>query len=97
MLAIDRRVQIHPEVVSTELGDGETALLHLESKMYYSLNVSGARVWQGLQQGLTPRQIIERLQSEFEVEREKAERCVLELLRDLTDQKLVQADSERET
>jgi hypothetical protein len=90
MTALDRRVQIHSEVVSTDLGDGETALLHLESKIYFSLNATGTRVWHGLQQGLTPKEISQRLQAEFEVEPAQADRSVLELLSELADQKLVQ-------
>ena len=47
MLTLDQRVRLHPEVVDTELDEGEVVLLHLESKMYYSLNPTGQRIWQG--------------------------------------------------
>ena len=52
MVALEQRVHPHPQVVDTELDEGEVVLLHLESKTYYSLNPTG-RDRQGLKQGLT--------------------------------------------
>ena len=53
MLTLEQRVRPHPEVVDTTLDEGEVVLLHLESKTYYSLNLTGQRIWQGLKNGLT--------------------------------------------
>ena len=50
MITLAQRVRPHLEVVDTERDMGETALLHLESQTYYSLNVTGTRLWQGLKQ-----------------------------------------------
>jgi len=91
MLTLDRHVGIHPEVVSTELGDGETALLHLKTKTYFSLNGTGARIWWGLQRGLSLKEISQLLQSEFVVDSERADRSVVELVDDLLRQQIVQA------
>jgi hypothetical protein len=86
---IDQRVQPHPNVVDTDVGDGEIALLHLDNKHYFSLNATGGRIWQGLKEGLTPKEISERLQSEFKVDASKADQSVLSLIADLLDQDLV--------
>jgi hypothetical protein len=51
-------------------------LLHLESKTYYSLNVTGARIWRGVKQGLTLQEVSSRLHVEFDVEEEEATRSV---------------------
>jgi hypothetical protein len=87
---LEQQVQPHPEVVDTELEEGETVLLHLESKTYYSLNSTGTRIWQGLKQGLPLEEISRRLQAEFAVEAEQANRSVLTLVHELSQQKLVQ-------
>jgi Coenzyme PQQ synthesis protein D (PqqD) len=47
---LHQRVHRHPEVVDTELEAEETVLLHLESETYFSLNLTGTRIWQGLKQ-----------------------------------------------
>ena len=57
MLTLEQRVRPHPEVVDTMLDGGEVVLLHLESKTYYSLNLTGERIWQRLKQGLTLKEI----------------------------------------
>jgi hypothetical protein len=52
MITLDRKVQPHSQVVDTKLDDGEVVLLHLEGKHYFSLNLTGGRIWQGVKQGL---------------------------------------------
>ena len=87
---LDQKLRPHPDAVDTELDGNEVALLHRESKSYYSLNLTGMRIWQGLKQGLSLREISRRLQEEFRVEAETADRCVLELVGEMAEQKLVQ-------
>jgi hypothetical protein len=41
-------IQAHPAVVATPLRDGETVLLHLDSKRYFSLDALGGRYWKTL-------------------------------------------------
>jgi hypothetical protein len=86
---LDEKIRPHSQVVDTKLDDGEVVLLHLDSKIYFSLNLTGERIWQGLKEGLTLREIIRRLQEEFDVDAETAEHSVLDLVNDLSEQKLV--------
>jgi hypothetical protein len=95
MVSLEQRVHPHPEVVDTELEAGETALLHLESTTYYSLNLTGTHMWKGLKEGLTLREISERLQAVFEVDAERAERSVLAFVSELAQHKLVQIPEEK--
>jgi hypothetical protein len=88
-MTLDETVRPHAEVVDTKLDDGEVVLLHLESNTYYSLNLTGERIWQGLKEGLKLREISRRLQQEFAVGEDDADRSVLELVNELCDQKLV--------
>ena len=90
MITLDQKIRPHPEVVDTELQGQETALLHLQSKLYFSLNPTGSRIWKGLKENLTLRQISDRLQREFIVEKEKADRSVLALVDELCQKKLVE-------
>jgi hypothetical protein len=89
---LDEKARPHSEVVDTKLDDGEAVLLHLDSKTYYSLNPTGERIWQGLKEGLSLREISQRLQEEFDVDEENANRSVLELVNELCEQKLAQPD-----
>jgi Coenzyme PQQ synthesis protein D (PqqD) len=91
MMSLAQRFRPHLEVVDTELEEQEVVLLHLESMRYYSLNLTGMRIWQGLKQGLSLQEISRRLQAEFEVEADRAERSVLALIAELCEQQLVQS------
>lgn len=85
---LDDKISLNSDVVDTTLNEGEVVLLHLESKMYYSLNPTGERIWRGLKEGLSLREISRRLQDEFEVDEEEADRSVLDLVNELCEQKL---------
>ena len=90
MVTLDHQIRTHPDVVDTQLEGEETVLLHLQSKLYFSLNSTGTRVWQGLKENLTLRQISMRLQNEFEVDAVRAERSVLDLVAELCQEHLAE-------
>ena len=90
---LDEKVRPHEEVVDTKLDDGEVVLLHLDSRTYYSLNPTGERIWQGLKEGLTLREISRRLQEEFDVDQDKANSSVLDLVKELCDHNLALSDA----
>ena len=90
MLTLEQQVHPHPEVVDTELEAEEMVLLHLESKTYFSLNLTDTRIWQGLKQEQSLQEISRRLRAEFAVEPERAIRSVLALVTALAQRQLVQ-------
>jgi Coenzyme PQQ synthesis protein D (PqqD) len=90
MVILEQHWHPHPEVVDTVLEEGDTVLLHLATTTYYSLNVTGTRIWHGLKQGWTLREISQRLQAEFVVEPERADQSVLALVTALCQHQLVQ-------
>jgi hypothetical protein len=92
MVTLDQRVRIHPQVVDTKLDEGEVVLLHLEGKVYYSLNLTGERIWQGLKEGLSLSEISRRVQEEFDVDGDRADKSVLNLVNELSEQKLIEID-----
>ena len=89
MIRLDQHLRPHPEVVDTELEGEETVVLHLESKLYFSLNPTGTHIWQGLKSGLSLHDISARLQERFTVDAAEAERCVIALVEELAEQHLV--------
>ena len=89
MIQLNQHVTPDPEVVITELEGKEAVLLHLGTKMYFTLNETGLRIWQMLNSGLTPGEISERLLREFDVSPEKAKESILNLIHELMTERLV--------
>ncbi len=82
------RVEIHPSVVFTALDDTQSALLHLDTKRYYSLNETGTRIWQLLADGQGRAAVGEALCREFEVSAADAGRYVASFLDELVQEGL---------
>ena len=89
MLGLNYKVVPDKDVIVTELEGKEAVLLHLGTKMYFTLNETGLCIWQMLNSGLTPGEISERFLSEFDVSPEKARESVLNLINELIQEKLV--------
>ena len=78
-----------PEQVSCPLGD-ESAILNLKNTVYYGLNSVGARVWELLRQPRSVGEIRDALLEEYEVEGERCERDLLDLLEEMRSEGLVE-------
>ena len=74
---------IIPDDVLTAHLEGEAVLLDLQTKSYYRLNATAARIWKGVEDRLDPGQIVSALVEEFAVERETAQAETERTLRDL--------------
>ena len=94
MIELNHRVEPDPDVVITELEGKEAVLLNLATKMYYTLNETGLRIWQMLSSGRTLGEISETLSGEFDVTPEKAKESVFNLIGELTAEKLVKVVDE---
>ena len=94
MPELHNKIKTDPDVVITELEDKEAVLLHLGTKMYFTLNETGLRIWQLMSSGLTPGEISTRLPEEFDVTPEKARESVLNLISELIAAKLVRVVDE---
>ncbi|MFO1430147.1 MAG: PqqD family protein [Candidatus Competibacteraceae bacterium] len=94
MLALNTSFQIHPDVITTELSGAqgkEAVLLHLGTQQYFSLNNTGLYIWRRLEERLSLAAVVERLAAEYEVDDEKARQSVLDLARELLEERLVDA------
>ena len=94
MVELNHRVKPDSDVVITELEGKEAVLLNLATKMYYTLNETGLRIWQMLSSGRTLGEISETLSGDFDVTPEKAKESVFNLIGELTAEKLVKVVDE---
>ena len=79
------------QVVLAELPDGTGVLLHLETRLYYSLNQTGLFVWKALTGGeiASTTDLGKRLADVFEVDADRAAQDASALLRSLHEERLV--------
>lgn len=86
------RFQTNPKCLLTELDDGTGVVLHLDTKLYYTLNETGVFVWKALEAEPQP---AERLASAlchtFEVEQAQATLDLAAVLETLVSEGLVRA------
>jgi hypothetical protein len=88
-LALDSRLVVSKQQVACDMGD-ETAILNLKNGVYYGLDPVGARVWQLIQQPVTPAQIRDVLKGEYDVEAAQLEADIRHLLDQLAEHGLVE-------
>jgi hypothetical protein len=69
--------------------EGGAVLLHMGTKRYYSLNETGALVWQLLEEGVTEGDVVTRLVDRYTVAAGDAKAAVGELLAELLAEGLV--------
>jgi hypothetical protein len=81
------------QVLSCDLG-GEVAILNLKNGFFYGLNAAGACIWDLLRTPKTLTEIRDALLEEFEVEPDRCERDLGELLEQLASAELTQIHAE---
>jgi len=91
-LSVHSVVSASPEQVSCPLGE-ESAILNLKNSVYYGLDAVGARVWNLLQQPRSIGELRDTLLDEYEVEAERCERDLLNLLEKMRDEGLIEVRS----
>jgi hypothetical protein len=89
MVTLRTQATPHPEVVATALQNGETILLHLGTHAYYTLNESGSRIWQYIEQGYSVAEMGQALKLHYEVGPNQAQQCVVDLVAELAAQQLI--------
>jgi hypothetical protein len=78
-LSVHSVVSASPDQVSCPLDD-ESAILNLKNSVYYGMNAVGTRVWNLLQKPRSVRELRDALLEEYDVEAERCERDLLDLL-----------------
>jgi hypothetical protein len=83
------RYRITSDALSASMSDG-AVLLHLYTKRYFSLNHTGSRIWELLEQQSSEEQIVEVLVREYDVETPEARGAVRALMDDLVSERLIE-------
>jgi hypothetical protein len=89
MIASGATVEVSKEQVSCDL-NGEAAILNLKNGVYYSLDSVGARIWQLIQQPRKVHEIRGVVLEEYDVEPERCDRDLQELLQKLATEGLIE-------
>lgn len=79
-------------IVSTAM-DNEAVLLNIDTGDYYTLNTTGSRVWEMIDGTKTVLDLVEEIVSRFEVSKDKAREDILNLLKELMKENLVELDA----
>jgi Coenzyme PQQ synthesis protein D (PqqD) len=81
-----------PDQVSCPLGE-ESAILNLSNTIYYGLNPVGSRIWRLIQKPKSIGELRDALVDEYEVEPERCESDLLELLEKMRAEGLIEVSS----
>ena len=79
--------------VSCDLA-GEAAILGLKNGVYYGLDTVGARIWNLIQTPVLVSAVRDAILQEYDVEAERCERDLLDLLQKLAEQGLLEVTGE---
>ncbi len=93
-MSVEPRISLNPHVVFTRLDDEAGVLLHLVTKRYYTLNGTGLRIWELLEQGSPREDVARTLQEEFELGGEAASGAVSRFVAELESEGLLSAAAE---
>lgn len=88
---------VHCEDVIEQRSGEDLVLFHLESGHYYSLNELGARVWELCDSTRPLAEIVDLLETEYDVSREKLLNDVGMLVKGLLENNLLEAGVPHET
>jgi hypothetical protein len=81
--------QANQKALETILSKDEGLLIHSDTHLSYALNRTGLKIWSLLKEGLTVDEMAEKLQDEFEVDRDRAKKDVVSLIQGLLSLKLI--------
>jgi hypothetical protein len=82
-------IRVASDVVARRLDD-EVVLVHLGTNRIYSLNATGGRYWELLEEGLGHEIIVRRMREEFEVDEMTLEQEIASITADLRSAGLVE-------
>jgi hypothetical protein len=88
-LSEQTRIVVSKDQVSCDL-QGEAAILNLNNGVYYGLDPVGARVWNLIQQSKTFAEVRQAMLEEYDVEADRLDADLRELLGQLKEQGLIE-------
>jgi len=88
-ISLDSVVAASSELVTANL-DGEVVILGFQSGSYFGLDQVGALVWDLLQKPHTVIELRDRILEEYEIDQDRCEQDLLNLLGELLDKRLIE-------
>ncbi|UTB33126.1 MAG: PqqD family peptide modification chaperone [Methanobacterium sp. ERen5] len=82
---------ISDDVVSCDL-DGETAILNIESGIYFGLDPIGTKIWNSLKKPSKISNLVEMIMSDYDVDKKRCENDLIELINNLKESGLVKVN-----
>lgn len=83
-----------PSAIICEKFEAELMLMSIEREYFFSLNATGAQIWNWLEEGIDISEIIQRFEVQYELSHEKANSEVLAFLEELRSRNLVIVDED---
>ena len=90
---VSPRFTLNPEIASS-VHDSGIVLLHMASGHFYASNTTGARIWRGLEERLSPEAIADEINDEYQIGRTTAQEHVQAFIAELQQQSLIQRETE---
>lgn len=87
--SFDKRVAATHDILTNQVG-AEVVLLNLRNETYYGLDEVGTSMWRALTTNATIQQAYESLLDEYDVDSETLRHDLLELVKNLIDQELIE-------
>jgi len=92
---MDATLSVHSVVVAAKeqvscLLDEESAILNMKNSVYYGMNSVGTRIWNLLKQPRSVGELRDAVVDEYDVEPERCERDLLELLEQMRREGLIE-------
>jgi hypothetical protein len=84
------RLRVRPDALEWRELDGEIVALDLRSSLYLAINPSGAVLWPALVQGASRDELVDRLCTEWRIDRGAAESDVDGFLAELAEHELLE-------
>ncbi len=91
MISERSTVVVTKDQVSADLS-GEAAILNLKTSTYFGLNTVGASIWRLIQEPKKVTEIRDAILEEYDVEPERCEHDILELLQELSKHGLIEIE-----
>jgi hypothetical protein len=87
-------IVVTKDQVSADLS-GEAAILNLKTSTYFGLNTVGASIWKLVREPKTVSQIRDAILQEYDVEPDRCEHDIMELLQELSKHGLIEIIEEK--
>lgn len=89
MITIDSYVKRNNEVFASEI-DEEVVMMNIGTGKYYGMDVVGSRIWELVKKKIQVKSLIDKLLEEYDVSEEECKNDVIEFLRQLESNNLVE-------